>query len=331
MSNIAVFNPGANLPSFVKKGVLSAVAQALAGGGATGKRVSIKGGVFRLYSNGKEVTSIEERFLDVVIVNAAPKVHRTFYAKKFDEDTVSSPDCWSADGDKPDASVKAPVSATCATCPNNIKGSGEGESRACRYGQKLAVVLANDVEGDVLQLSLPAMSIFGKAEGDNRPLQEYARYLVAQGIDPSMLVTRLRFDTTAAVPKLFFKPMRWLTEDEYAITQEKGQSHDAIQAITFTVSQQDGVAPVSAEGPRQAAAAKAAAKPAPAPEPEPEAEPPAPPPKAKAKPAAAKPAPAPETEEEPPAPEPKKRVAAAPPAPVESTGLAAVLGQWDDE
>lgn len=327
MSNIAVFNPGANLPSFVKKGVLSAVAQALAGGGATGKRVSIKGGVFRLYSDGKEVTSIEERFLDVVIVNAAPKVHRTFYAKKFDEDTVSSPDCWSADGDKPDVSVKAPCSDTCATCPNNIKGSGEGESRACRYGQKLAVVLANDVEGDVLQLSLPAMSIFGKAEGDNRPLQEYARYLVAQGIDPSMLVTRLRFDTTAAVPKLFFKPMRWLTEDEYAITQEKGQSHDAIQAITFTVSQQDGVAPAAPK----AAAPAPAPKPAPAPEPEVEAEPPASPPKAKAKPAAAKPAPEPAEEVEPPAPEPRKRTAAAPAAPVVSTGLADVLGQWDDE
>jgi hypothetical protein len=41
----------------------------------------------------------------------------------------------------------------------------------------LLLFLANDMEGDVLQLTLPAKSIFGKEEGDNRPLQAYARFL----------------------------------------------------------------------------------------------------------------------------------------------------------
>jgi len=50
------------------------------------------------------------------------------------------------------------------------------------------------MEGDVLQLTLPAKSIFGKEEGDNRPLQAYARFLLAQTpnpVDPSEVVTRL--------------------------------------------------------------------------------------------------------------------------------------------
>jgi hypothetical protein len=92
------------------------------------------------------------------------------------------------------------------TCPQNIKGSGQGESRACRFNQRLAVVLANDLNGDVLQLQLPATSIFGKAEGDNHPLQSYARLLAAQSISPEMVVTRMKFDTQKESPKLFFKP-----------------------------------------------------------------------------------------------------------------------------
>ena len=69
MSNVALFNPS-QVPSFARKGELSDIAKALAGGGAgqSGERISIKGGVFRLLSGGKEIAAIEERYLDVVIV-----------------------------------------------------------------------------------------------------------------------------------------------------------------------------------------------------------------------------------------------------------------------
>lgn len=333
MSNIAVFNAG-QVPAHIAKRGISAVAKALAGGGnaQSGKRISIKGGVFRLVVDGKEVTAIEDRHLDVVIVNAAPKVSRTFYAGTYVEGQATAPGCWSQDGDKPDATVKAPQHSNCANCPQNVKGSGQGESRACRFSQRLAVVLANDVEGDVMQLSLAATSIFGKADGENRPLQEYARYLSAQGIDPTMLITRMKFDTKAPVPKLFFKPMRWLSEEELDTCQEKGLSEDALKAVTMTVSQQDGVQPQAA-APAGFAAPKAA-KPAPAPAAsDDEDEAPPPPPKATRKPKAA-PAPvAQDEEDEPAAPEPVVRApapktqASVPPA----SGLSKTLSDWDDE
>lgn len=347
MSNIQVFNPSAARPSFAQKGALSAVAQAIAGGANQGKRISIKGGVFRLIAGGKEVAAVDERFLDVVIANAAPKVARTFYAGTFDENVLTAPVCWSSDGDKPDAAVKAKCAPTCAACPNNQKGSGQGDSRACRFSQRMAVVLANDMEGDVMQLTIPATSIFGTGEGENRPLQEYARFHAAQGNDISMMVTRMRFDTTAATPKLFFKAMRWLEADEYATTSEKGASVEALQAITMTVSQQDGVAPVAAAA---ALPAPKAAKAAPAPAMDDEDEAPAPAPKKKAAPAPLPddeeaPAPAPKRkavakpapkeydngggEDEPAEPEVKKSAPAAKAAP--AAGLAAVLGEWDDE
>lgn len=174
--------------------------------------------------------------------------------------TLRPPRCWSADGEKPDAKVQDPPSVTCAACPNNIKGSGQGESRACRFSQRLAVVLANDMEGDILQLTLPATSIFGKEEADNRPLQAYAKWLAAQSIGPDMVVTRMKFDTKSESPKLFFKPMRWLTDEEHVACADQGKKPEAIRAVTMTVAQTDGVKPIALEGKPP----KAKAKPEPA-------------------------------------------------------------------
>jgi hypothetical protein len=248
MGELANFN-ATQAPSFARKGELSTLAKSLAGGGigGGGKRISIKGGVFRLMADGKEITSIDDRHLDVVIVNAAPKISRTYYAGTYEEGNTSAPNCWSADGETPDASIDEPQASNCASCPMNVKGSGQGESKACRFSQRLAVVLANDVQGDVMQLTLAATSIFGKEEGDKRPLQAYARYLAAQNINPETLVTRLRFDTKAAVPKLFFQPLRWLEDDEYAVAVEKGSSTLAKNAITMSVAKKTD-APLALEG-----------------------------------------------------------------------------------
>ena len=241
MSELAVFNPP-QLPAFARKGELSDLARSLAGGSTSSmKRISTKGGVFRLIAGGKEIAAIDDRHLDVVVVQAAPKISRTYYSGTYEEGVASAPNCWSADGEKPDASVEEPQCSNCASCPQNAKGSGQGDSRACRFSQRLAVVLANDMGGDVMQLNLAATSIFGKEDGDKRPLQAYARYLAAQNISPEMLVTRLRFDTKAAVPKLFFQPVRWLDDAEYAVALEKGQTDDAKRAVTMTVAQTDGV------------------------------------------------------------------------------------------
>jgi hypothetical protein len=237
MGDLANFN-ATQAPAFARKGELSTLAKSLTGGtgGGGGKRISIKGGVFRLMADGKEITSIDDRHLDVVIVNAAPKISRTYYAGTYEEGNTSAPNCWSADGEVPDASIEEPQASNCASCPMNVKGSGQGDSKACRFSQRLAVVLANDIQGDVMQLTLAATSIFGKEEGEKRPLQAYARYLAAQSINPETLVTRLRFDTKAAVPKLFFQPVRWLEDDEYAVAVEKGASTLAKSAVTMSVS-----------------------------------------------------------------------------------------------
>ena len=316
MSNITLFN-SAKAPAFVANAELSETTLALAGGAASGpgvKRVSIKGGVFRLVAGGKEIANIEDRHLDVIIAKAAPKVSRIFYAGKYDKDAAAvAPDCWSNDGETPDKSIKSPQASTCAKCSQNIAGSGNGNARACRYQQRLAVVLANNPNGDVLQVTLPATSIFGKGEGDKLPLQAYARWAATQTppVNLDMVVTRMKFDTTAESPKLVFAPQRWLTEDEYETVQDKAQGVEAQRAVLMTPAGADGVtkpAPMVLEGKRPTA-------------PQVEEEEEAPKPKKKAAPAVS------EDDE----PEVRKAAPKAEAVPAKKGKLADIVADWDDE
>ena len=70
MSNeLAMLDSG--LPSYLKELELDDVTKSLMGGGGGGiKRISIKGGVWRMMVNGKEIAKNEERSMNVVIVNA---------------------------------------------------------------------------------------------------------------------------------------------------------------------------------------------------------------------------------------------------------------------
>ena len=324
MSNITLFS-SSNVPAFARNNELSDTAKALTGGSTNNtKRISIKGGVFRLLAGGKEVASIEDRHLDVVIVKAAPKVSRVFYAGAYDPEKIAGPDCWSNDGETPDGSIKAPQHSACHNCPQNIAGSGQGNSRACRFQQRLAVVLENDMQGEVMQLTLPATSIFGKEDGDKRQLQAYARFLAVQNppVNPEQIVTRMKFDMKSESPKLHFAPVRWLTDDEYPTILAKAESDEAKRAINMTVAQADGV-----KAPALGLAGKAptAVKAAPV-EAQDDAETPAPAPKKKPK---AEPVEA--VEEDAGEPEVRKAAPKAAAVPAQKSKLADIVGEWDDE
>ena len=242
-----------NLPEYLKNRSLSATTRALMGA-SQNKRISIKGGVFRMMVGGQETAKSDERFMHVVVVAASPNVSRTYYEGKYVEGETTAPTCWSSDGVRPDSGVEKPQGSTCADCPQNIAGSGEKQSRACRYSQRLALVLANDFNGDVFQLTLPATSIFGKPENGKMPLQAYVRYLAAHGVNIEDVVTEIRFDTDAAVPTLTFSPVRPLEEHEHNLCSLKAQTQEAKSAITMTVAQTDGVVEKRLAAPKPATA-----------------------------------------------------------------------------
>jgi len=237
MSEVALFQQ--EVPAYLKRAGLDDLTKSLAGN--TGlKRISIRGGVFRMMVNGEEIAKNENRAMNVVIVNGGRHIARQFYAGKYVAGESSAPDCWSNDGNAPDASVEEPQAKTCESCPQNIKGSGQGDSRACRFQQRLAVLLADDIDGDVFQLVLPSKSIFGRGDLDKMPFQQYAKYVGAQGKSINTLVTELRLDSDSDTPKLTFKPVRYLSEQEWETAKEKGDSPAARSAVMQTPAATDG-------------------------------------------------------------------------------------------
>lgn len=258
-----------NLPAHLR-GELDETTKALMGGSAGGgtnvKRISIKGSVFRMMVDGKEVAKNEDRAMNVIIVGAAQYNSRHYYEGTFSEGQAGKlPDCFSDDGIKPSPRATSKQCETCKDCPQNIAGSAQGSAtaRACKFSRRLAVVLENDQKGDVFQLTLPAQSIFGKAENGKMPLEAYVRLLGSNNVSVTSVVTEMRFDTDSATPKLTFKAVRYLEADEFANAQAKSKTPEAKTAIGATVGELDNKLP----------APKPAAKPTPKVEAEPVDEP----------------------------------------------------------
>ena len=195
MSEITLFKAGnAVIPAYIKN--VESKLKDLTFAGASGRTISIKGGVWRMIVDGKEVAHSEERAINVVIVGMSENIGRVHYPGSYEEGVSTPPNCWSADGKAPDPRSEAPQATSCDNCPKNIGGSGQGDAKACRYIRNLAVVLADDINGDIYKLSLPATSLFGAAEGKNMPLDAYRRFLKGHSLPIDCVVTEMRFDTS---------------------------------------------------------------------------------------------------------------------------------------
>jgi hypothetical protein len=246
MSNVALFNN--QMPDYLKEVELDDVTKALAGGGSQVKRIALGNNKFVLKVDGTEVSKTNTDKLEVVIVNASKHISRTFYAKAWDPKAdAAPPDCWSNDGEKPDPSIKSPQSATCMGCPQDIEGSGQGKTKACRKNRRIAVALAADLGGDVYQMTLQSKSIFydmkDPGDLDHMPFNQYAKYVGSQGYNLNSLVTEMRFDEDSTVGKLFFRPVRFLERHEWEQAKKLGDTQAAKSAITMTIAQADGLKP----------------------------------------------------------------------------------------
>jgi hypothetical protein len=244
MSEMTLFKGG--IPAHLRDAGLDEATKALMGAkksantGGGNKRISIKAGVFRMIADGKEIAQNEERAMNVVVVAAAPHDSRTFYGKAFVEGQVASaPDCWSNDGKAPDAKAENPQASRCIDCKQNIKGSGNGDSRACKYSRRVAVLLENDQKGEVFQLTIPSNSLWG-SEGGKLGIKPYSEFLGGHGLGITHVVTEMRFDTASSSPKLSFKAIRALNEEEIELVQARSKAPEALRAIGATAGELDG-------------------------------------------------------------------------------------------
>jgi hypothetical protein len=247
MSDLALFKNG--IPAYLKNAESDEVTKALMGAqgnkqqNESSKRISIKAGVFRMMVDGKEIATSDDRAMPIIITAAAPNDARTFYAKAFEEgQPASAPDCWSDDGKTPNTRAENPQAARCLDCPKNMKGSsGRGETKACKYSRRVAVLLENDLKGELFQLIIPSNSLWSSENG-KLGIKPYSEFLNSHGLGVTQVVTEMRFDTASSSPKLHFKALRPLTEEEIVLVQQRSKSPAALKAIGSTPAELDGAA-----------------------------------------------------------------------------------------
>ena len=247
-----------DLPDFLQNAGVSNLTKQLAG--KTGvKRIVPKNGIFRKVVGGEEMGKVKGA-LNAVIVNASPHVGRIFYLKQWSPDTEpTSPDCFSNDGQAPDASSANPQSDRCDSCEQNVKGSGMGNSKACRYSRRIAVVLEEEfgtsLEGEVYQMNLASKSLFGESPADNTHMFEnYTKYLANNGKSLDYVVTQISFNEDNDNQSVLFTPVRFINKGEYNVTSKVGAKPEVQKMVIMTPYQAD----VSGRKPQLAAPAKAA-------------------------------------------------------------------------
>lgn len=218
-----------------------------------------------LNSDGDPVASLE-----AVILKANPHITKNYYEKGYTEGAAEAPDCFSLDGVRPDPGVEKPQADACARCPKNVFGSritpAGKKAKACQDNRRLAIVPANDLENDTfggpMLLRIPAASL--------ADLALMGKNLKARGFPYNAVTVRIGFDMDVAYPKLTFRPVRPLTDEEAVQVRELLHDDKLERILAEAVELRDAPA-AEPEEPKddlfeQPVAAKpaAAAKPAPA-------------------------------------------------------------------
>lgn len=233
-------------------------------GGSTMRRIKLSNGRdFTRVINGEVIGSPVEKQLDVIIVGWLDEPSRKFYAGTYDPNAKGVlPDCWSNHGVKPEANSKNPQSKTCMECPQNVKGSGDGDRKACRYERRIAVLVAGDLSGTVYQMAIPAASLFSANDGNMYGFQGYRKFLAANNEAFDTVVTSIIYDRNSQTTKVFFKAARFLTAQEAELVDQAQDNPDTERYTLLSTATVDAPKAIAAPAPVAAIAAAPTAAPA---------------------------------------------------------------------
>ncbi len=223
MANIIPFESG-NLPAYLKNTSLESNSDLTAHASGGFPVISIKGKVFAVVRDGDRKVLPNPKdpespatSIDVVMLKANKGTSKVFYAKGYSEGSEGTkPDCFSNDGAKPDASIEAPQSKSCAVCKWNQWGSKVGDNgstkgKACQDSVRMAIATPNLVNDPYL-LRVPPASI--------RALGEYGQTLAKRNMPYNAVVTKIGFDMESPTPKLTFKAIGMLDEATFNQVQD---------------------------------------------------------------------------------------------------------------
>lgn len=183
--------------------------------------ISIKGKVFAITKDGtrQQLTKTDEdgevvpvSFISISVLRANLK-SRVYYREAFTEENSegAKPTCYSHDGIAPSAGSAEPQCAKCQLCPHAVWGSKTGDAEtgkgtACAPNARLAVA-APDKPSEPMLLRVPPASI--------KAFREAVKLGESRQLPYNQLVMRVGFDREAASPKLTFKPVGMLQDDDY--------------------------------------------------------------------------------------------------------------------
>ena len=181
--------------------------------------LSFRGSKWRIKSGGEEtlITDANEEAkpsVELIFLRASSDVSKVYYDHKFVEGSDDPPTCMSVNGILPDADVAKPQAASCAACEYSQWGSrmtDDGrKAKACQDSRRVAVVPMGDIEneqyGGPMLLRVPAASL--------NDLKTYGLGMKNKGFPYNTIITRVGFDPDASYPKLTFKPIRRITQEE---------------------------------------------------------------------------------------------------------------------
>jgi hypothetical protein len=208
--------------------------------------LSFRGKVWRIKHAGDELPVTNEdgdpvAGVELHFLKASPDISKVYYDHKYVEGSDEPPTCMSVDGIVPDAGSSSPQCATCAACEHNQWGSRMTEdgrkAKACQDSRRIAVVpvgdIPNEQHGGPMLLRVPAASL--------NDLKSYGLGMKNKGYPYNSIVTRVGFDMDAAYPKLTFKPIRPITNEEGEALTEWYKEASRIETVLSHAEQDRAV------------------------------------------------------------------------------------------
>lgn len=168
-----------------------------------GRTISMKGKVFTLPN-----AAVIQGHLEAVILDYR-NVNRLY--PPYDPSNTVPPKCFAinriVDDMAPHPDAPEPQAADCASCSNNEFGSAAtGKGKACRNGVRLAVVPVDaTAKTPVWEMFIPPTAL--------KHWTKYLSALIATGMHPAQVVTKITFNPDVDYPQPVFGAMDKLDAD----------------------------------------------------------------------------------------------------------------------
>ncbi|MDC9589802.1 hypothetical protein PSI23_10960 [Xenorhabdus sp. XENO-10] len=218
-------------------------------------RIKMKGHILQAFIGPNLVAQSQPLQPMTVVMLRPSKVGRTFYRDTYVEGSKETPDCYSNDNITPAADAKRKQCTRCDLCPQNLPGSGiNGESRACRYRQSIAVWTPgeNDSTWDtIFQVNLSSTAIFGeKPNADGyMGLNALVNWFRKQKLDPSKAWIQLYVDPYSEHKRIVMKPKGYVADsEEYQQVRKLIESDELDRVLRLGVLDAEQAEQLSTEG-----------------------------------------------------------------------------------